>query len=68
MSALEPLRPRHSQHAMNIWYVVTSLIQEEVQRLVRRLLRRPEPPSPYAQIQVRRGDDTLPRGPRKFEP
>jgi len=51
-----------------MWHVVKSIIQEEVQRLVRRLLRRPEPPSPYAQIQVRRDEDSLPRGPRKLEP
>jgi hypothetical protein len=53
---------------MNMWHVVKSLIHEEVQRLVRRLLRRPEPPNPYAHFQARRDEGTNPRGPRKLEP
>jgi len=56
-----------SPDATIMWHVVKSLIQEEVQRLVRRLLRRPDPPSRYAQIQVQRNEGSS-RRPGKLDP
>ena len=37
-----------------MWIVLKTLIKAELARLWRRLLKRPEPPSPYARIRMER--------------
>ena len=32
-----------------MWDIIKTLLKEEAQRLMRRLLRRPDPPHPYTQ-------------------
>lgn len=44
-----------------MWVVVKTLIKAELSRLWRRLLKRPEPPNPYAQFRVHR-DPSQPPG------
>ena len=37
-----------------MWLLFKSVLKDEVQRLWRRLLRKPEPPNPYSQFRLRR--------------
>lgn len=44
---------------MDLWIVVKTLIKAELSRLWRKVLRRPEPPTPYTHFRTRR-DQTTP--------
>jgi len=48
-----------------MWVVLKTLIQEELSRLWRKLLRKPEPPGPFAAYRNRK---TRPSGPSPPEP
>ena len=46
-----------------MWLLLKAVLKEEVSRIWRKLLRRPEPPAPYSQLRLRRGAALGPRDP-----
>ncbi len=45
-----------------MWVVLRTLIKAELGRVWRRLLKRPEPPNPYAQFRIPRDRSQPPNG------